>query len=140
MDVIRDGQGLDWLIDFNPRAFGGSGSFRAAGIDTTEGYLRVIGAALAPHPVARRPSPVCASEVFPTCLEDVIESGSILAHDVGVPAGVVAVSPVAGLAVLALGGVLDGGPLRLVRKEVDGSDRGGPRAGADRPSRRSPTR
>ena len=76
MDVIRDGQGLDWLIDFNPRAFGGSGCFRAAGIDTTEGYLRSIGEHSTP--IGRMtPATGVHIEVFPTCLEDVIDSGSI---------------------------------------------------------------
>ncbi|HVA02339.1 MAG TPA: ATP-grasp domain-containing protein [Acidimicrobiales bacterium] len=76
MDVIRDGQGLDWLIDFNPRAFGGSGCFRAAGIDTTEGYLRSIGEHSTP--IGRMtPAVGIHIEVFPTCLEDVIESRSI---------------------------------------------------------------
>lgn len=76
MDVIRDGQGVDWLIDFNPRAFGGSGSFRAAGIDTSEGYLRVIGARSTPP---ERSNPVIGVRirVFPTYLEDVIDTGQI---------------------------------------------------------------
>jgi hypothetical protein len=76
MDVIRDENGVDWLIDFNARAFGGSGSFLAAGIDTSEGYLRAVGQrAVAP----KRTTPVVGVRirVFPTCLEDVIESGNI---------------------------------------------------------------
>jgi len=76
MDVIRDDKGVDWLIDFNARAFGGSGSFLAAGIDTSEGYLRAIGLRTIPP---TRTSPVIGVRirVFPTCLEDVISSGSI---------------------------------------------------------------
>jgi hypothetical protein len=76
MDIIRDKNGVDWLIDFNARAFGGSGSFLAAGIDTSEGYLRAVGQrAVAP----KRTTPVVGVRirVFPTCLEDVIESGNI---------------------------------------------------------------
>ena len=76
MDVIRDEQDLDWLIDFNARAFGGSGSFRAAGIDTCEGYLRAIGQRSAP-PERTSPAPGVHVRVFPTCLDDVIESGHI---------------------------------------------------------------
>ena len=76
MDVIRDGNGVDWLIDFNARAFGGSGSFMAAGIDTSQGYLRTIGLRTAPP---ERTTPVVGIRirVFPTCLEDVIATGSI---------------------------------------------------------------
>jgi len=76
MDVIRDAQGLDWLIDFNPRAFGGSGSFLAAGVDFSEGYLRAIGQRAAPP--LRANTPAGASiRVFPTCLADVIATGTI---------------------------------------------------------------
>ena len=76
MDVIRDEKGLDWLIDFNARAFGGSSSFKAAGIDTSQGYLRAIGSA--DQPLRRAPAhlPTCVFAVFPTCLEDVIDTGA----------------------------------------------------------------
>ena len=76
MDVIRDEHGLDWLIDFNARAFGGSGSFLAAGIDTSEGYLQAIGQRTA-APKRTKPVVGVSFRVFPTCLEDVFESGSI---------------------------------------------------------------
>jgi hypothetical protein len=76
MDVIRDQHGLDWLIDFNARAFGGSGSFLAAGIDTCEGYLRAIGQRSAP-PERTSPAAGVYIRVFPTFLDDVIESGRI---------------------------------------------------------------
>jgi hypothetical protein len=76
MDVIRDRNGVDWLIDFNARAFGGSGSFLAAGIDTSEGYLRTVGLRSAP-PTRTRPVTGVRIRVFPTCLEDVIDTGSI---------------------------------------------------------------
>jgi hypothetical protein len=76
MDVIRDDKGVDWLIDFNARAFGGSSSFRAAGIDTSQGYLRAIGQRTAP-PTRARPLSDVRIRVFPTCLEDVIDTGSI---------------------------------------------------------------
>ncbi len=77
MDVIRDEKGLDWLIDFNARAFGGSSSFRAAGIDTSQGYLRAIGQRKA-APTRARPLTDVRIRVFPTCLEDVIDTGSIM--------------------------------------------------------------
>jgi hypothetical protein len=76
MDVIRDEKGLDWLIDFNARAFGGSGSFLAAGIDTSEGYLRAIGQRSAP-PACSRPAAGVRVRVFPTSLDDAIDSGKI---------------------------------------------------------------
>ncbi len=37
IDVIRDREGVDWLIDFNARAFGGAASFLCAGLDISEG-------------------------------------------------------------------------------------------------------
>jgi hypothetical protein len=77
MDIIRDKNGVDWLIDFNARAFGGAGSFLVAGVDTTEGYLRAIGQRTTP-PAGKRPAAGVRSRVFPTCLEDVIDSGSIV--------------------------------------------------------------
>ncbi len=76
MDVIRDQQGVDWLIDFNARAFGGSGSFLAADIDTSEGYLRAIGLRTRP-PTRTSPTSGVRILVFPTCLDDVIDTGSI---------------------------------------------------------------
>jgi hypothetical protein len=76
MDIIRDHQGLDWLIDFNARAFGGSASFRAAGIDISQGYLRTIDERSTP-PARTTPVTGVRIRVFPTCLEDVINSGSI---------------------------------------------------------------
>ena len=76
MDVIRDENGRDWLIDFNARAFGGSSSFKAAGIDTSEGYLKAIGQRSAP-PTRAGPVTDVRIRVFPTCLEDVIDTGSI---------------------------------------------------------------
>jgi hypothetical protein len=77
MDVIRDADGVDWLIDFNARAFGGSGSFMAAGIDTSQGYLRGIGQRAAP-PARTSPVGGVRFRVFPTCLDDLIDSGSIV--------------------------------------------------------------
>jgi hypothetical protein len=77
MDVMRDEHGDDWLIDFNPRAFGASGNFRAAGINTSQGYLRSIGQRSDPP---TRTSPVIGQRinVFPTTLEDLVKSGSIV--------------------------------------------------------------
>ena len=76
MDVIRDGQGLDWLIDFNPRAFGAAGNFRAAGLDTSQGYLRAIGQRAAP-PTRTTPDVGVHIDVFPTTLEALVERGSV---------------------------------------------------------------
>jgi predicted ATP-grasp superfamily ATP-dependent carboligase len=76
MDVIRDKDGHDWLIDFNARAFGGSASFLSAGIDISEGYLRAIGQRTTP-PTCTSPTAGVRIRVFPTCVEDVIDSGSI---------------------------------------------------------------
>jgi hypothetical protein len=76
IDVIRDKDGLDWLIDFNARAFGGSASFLGAGLDISEGYLRAIGQRTTP-PTRTSPIPGVRIRVFPTCVEDVIDSGSI---------------------------------------------------------------
>jgi hypothetical protein len=76
MDVIRDHQGSDWLIDFNPRAFGAAGNFRAAGVDTSQGYLRAIGERSAP-PTRTTPVIGVRITVFPTTLEELIQRGSI---------------------------------------------------------------
>jgi hypothetical protein len=76
MDVIRDGAGRDWLIDFNARAFGGAVCFRSADLDISEGYLRAIGSRVAP--VARaEPVADVRFPVFPTCLGEAVASGSI---------------------------------------------------------------
>jgi len=76
MDVIRDRDGLDWLIDFNPRVFGSSGALRAAGMDISEGYLMAIGGRSAPPSASEAPSGV-RIEVFPTSLEQFVDEGSI---------------------------------------------------------------
>jgi lincosamide nucleotidyltransferase A/C/D/E len=76
MDIIRDEDGFEWLIDFNARAFGGSASFLAAGIDVSEGYLKAIGERPTP-PTSRSAVAGMRIRVFPTCLEDVIDSGSV---------------------------------------------------------------
>jgi predicted ATP-grasp superfamily ATP-dependent carboligase len=77
MDVIRDAQGCDWLIDFNPRAFGASCNFRAAGIDISQGYLRAIGQRTTP-PTRRTPIVGTSITIFPTTLDDLIQSGSVV--------------------------------------------------------------
>ena len=76
MDVIRDREGRDWLIDFNARAFGGAVCFRSAGIDISQGYLRAIEHRLAPAACAKPVADV-QFPVFPTCLRETIESGRI---------------------------------------------------------------
>jgi glutathione synthase/RimK-type ligase-like ATP-grasp enzyme len=76
IDVIRDRQGVDWLIDFNPRAFGGSASFLCAGLDISEGYLRAIGQTQSP-PARRSPPAGVPIRIFPACLGEVIASGSM---------------------------------------------------------------
>jgi len=74
MDLIRDRDGRDWLIDFNARAFGGAISFQAAGIDLSQGYLLSLGARTVP---VDRVAPVAGVRfpVFPTCLGAVIDGG-----------------------------------------------------------------
>ncbi len=77
MDVIRDPQGVDWLIDVNARAFGGAASFLCAGLDVSEGYLRAIDQSQSP-PARRSPPAGVSVRIFPTCLGDVIASGNML--------------------------------------------------------------
>ncbi len=74
IDVIRDHEGRDWLIDFNARAFGGAVCFQMAGIDVSQGYLRALGER--PGAVGRF-GPVAGVRVavFPTCLGAEIASG-----------------------------------------------------------------
>lgn len=76
IDVIRDREGVDWLIDFNARAFGGSASFLCAGLDISEGYLRAIGQSQSP-PTRRSPPAGVPIRIFPTCLGEVIAGGSM---------------------------------------------------------------
>ena len=89
IDVIRDPQGVDWLIDFNARAFGGSVCFLGAGLDISEGYLVAIGQRQLP-PVRRMPLDGIPIRLFPECLWDVIDSGSVAAHDGSILARVLA--------------------------------------------------
>jgi hypothetical protein len=77
MDVIRDTEGRDWLIDFNSRAFGGAVCFRAAGIDMSQGYLRAIGMSSTP-PACASPRADVRFRVFPTCLGEAISSGRMM--------------------------------------------------------------
>ncbi len=77
IDVIRDDEGRDWLIDFNPRAFGGSVSFLGAGLDLSEGYLCAIGARDR-SPSRRSPAVGARIHVFPTCIEGVADSGKVV--------------------------------------------------------------
>lgn len=75
MDVIRDREGRDWVIDFNARAFGGAMCFRWAGIDLSEGYLASLGRRSAP--VGRRTASAGVRfPVFPTCLGGVLAGTS----------------------------------------------------------------
>ena len=78
MDIIRDEQGEDWVIDVNPRAFGGCVGFMAAGIELSSGYLKSIGLRGGAPPVVRTPRPEVQFPVFPTCLEDSADSGRIV--------------------------------------------------------------
>jgi hypothetical protein len=77
IDVMRDSAGLDWLIDFNPRVFGGCAAFIASGINLSEGYLRTIDARLTP-PVSRSARPGMTIRNFPTSLTSVISSGHLV--------------------------------------------------------------
>lgn len=76
MDIIRDAQGRDWLVDFNARAFGGAANFLSAGIDVSEGYLRAIGRRSAP-PTSRVPEPNVRVAIFPESLRELVDSGSV---------------------------------------------------------------
>jgi len=76
MDVIRDRDGCDWLIDFNARAFGGAVCFRWAGVDISQGYLRSLGQRAA-APARAKPVADVQFPVFPTCVGDAVRSGSM---------------------------------------------------------------
>ena len=77
MDIIRDDGGVDWLIDFNPRVFGSSGNLRAAGLNTSEGYLRVVG--MRTEPVRRASARVGARvRLFPNMLDELVEQGAVV--------------------------------------------------------------
>ncbi len=76
IDVVRDHLGLDWLIDFNPRVFGGSASFLGAGLDISEGYLKAIGLSQS-SPACRSPAAGISIRIFPTCLGEIITSGDL---------------------------------------------------------------
>jgi len=75
LDVMRDVDGTDWLIDFNSRAFGGAMNFLSVGLDVSEGYLRSLG--LREEPPTMRTPPVGARiAIFPTSLSDERNLGS----------------------------------------------------------------
>lgn len=76
MDVIRDRDGRDWLIDFNARAFGGAVAFRWAGIDISQGYLRSLGYRSEPVVAVTALADV-RFPVFPTCLGDAVQTGKL---------------------------------------------------------------
>ena len=69
LDVMRDADGHDWLIDFNARAFGGGANFLSVGMDISEGYLISIGSRADP-PSTRVPPTAAHIDVFPTSLGD----------------------------------------------------------------------
>ena len=102
MDVIRDKDGRDWLIDFNARAFGGSAGFLRAGIDISEGYLKAIGQRTTPP--AHEPDRRRSHSSVPDVRRGRDRQREHHPHGPGVPASVVSVPPVAGLPVLAVGG------------------------------------
>jgi hypothetical protein len=77
LDVIRDAEGHDWLIDFNPRAFGGLVSFVAAGLDLSEGYLCAIGERRSP-PSSWGPVVGQRVRIFPTCLAEATDGGGLV--------------------------------------------------------------
>ena len=72
LDVIRDAEGHDWLIDFNPRAFGGLVSFLAAGLDLSQGYLSAIGERRSPL-TSRGPVVGARVRIFPACMAETTE-------------------------------------------------------------------
>jgi len=77
IDVIRDDQGVDWMIDFNARAFGGAANFLVADLDLSQGYLRSLGIRDV-GPDTRVARDDCDVDIFPTCLNESVASGSYL--------------------------------------------------------------
>jgi len=75
LDIIRDAQGVDWLIDFNARAFGGGANFLSVDVDVSDGYLRSLGRS--DVAVGRR-SPVANAKIciFPASLGEALNEGS----------------------------------------------------------------
>ena len=75
MDIIRDDKGLDWLIDFNARAFGGGANFLSIGVDVSDGYLRSLGRrdVAVVRRFAAANSKIC---IFPASLGEVLNEGS----------------------------------------------------------------
>lgn len=76
MDILRDNDGTDWLIDFNPRAFGGGASFLLAGVDLSQAYLRSLGWRTAAPNIQRTVVSGVVVDIIPTCLTDAMRTGS----------------------------------------------------------------
>jgi glutathione synthase/RimK-type ligase-like ATP-grasp enzyme len=76
LDILRDVDGVDRLIDFNARAFGGGANFLTVGVDVSEGYLASLG--VGTTPVSRcGPQPHARIRVFPACLGEARLEGGI---------------------------------------------------------------
>lgn len=77
MDILRDQSGTDWLIDFNPRVFGGASNFLCAGIDLVEGY-KYINGLRDDSPEFRHLDSGVKVRIFPNSLNESVHTGSYL--------------------------------------------------------------
>jgi ATP-grasp domain len=77
LDVMRDREGRDWVLDFNARAFGGGANFLVVGLDVAEGYLRSLSLRAAPPSRSSPPTGVRIA-IFPTSLSDDRNQGSFV--------------------------------------------------------------
>jgi carbamoylphosphate synthase large subunit len=77
IDVLRDRDGADWLIDFNPRVFGGGTNFLQARLNIAHGYLHAYGLRTTP-PAVTRPLSGVTVRIFPNSLNARVLSGSYL--------------------------------------------------------------
>jgi hypothetical protein len=82
MDVLRDRDGADWLVDFNPRVFSGGTNFLHAGLNIAHGYLRAYGLRTTPPATTRLLSGVTV-RIFPNSLSARALSGSYLRTTAG---------------------------------------------------------
>ncbi len=69
LDVIRDPEGRDWVLDVNARAFGGLANFLRLGVDFADGYLVSLGLRAAPTTPCTAP-PDRRVVLFPANLGD----------------------------------------------------------------------
>jgi len=75
MDILRDQDGVDWLIDFNPRVFGGCTNFLLADLNVAQGYLRTVGMRSSPPESSQLVSGI-RLRIFPNSLSKRVLTGS----------------------------------------------------------------